>query len=192
MVFSYNSNFHVHIIGQKSITEKPVNIPTGPIKFFISNPIKGVIVDVEGKIHCEPNIPPGDYLITIKAFINNKMVDSTNIILFSRYKEDDSLYNDNSYTDHESELLIHKNVNKKVNKKVNENVNKKVNENVNKKVNENVNKKVNIGKQVNKKTPQRKYGFDNMANNFKDYNAKTYGITIVVFSLLIALINSMT
>ncbi len=169
MVFSYNPNYLVHLIGQKTISEKPINVPIGKNRFFIKNPVNGLLIDIEGRIICYPQVKPGNYILTIIIERGGRLFQSTNLVLFVRDPNDESLHddniskssikNDNSSTSSSSEK---QKKNKKKAKKV-------------------------IKDSI---SDSKFYTLGNIKNNLSSFNNRTYGITIVVFSLLVALINS--
>ncbi len=174
MAFSYNPNFLVHLIGQKTISEKPINVPIGKNRFFIKNQVKGLLIDIEGRIICYPQVKAGNYMLTIIIERGGKIFQSTNLVLFVRDPNDESLYNDDL-----SELT-----NKKDSKSTSDTSDSSVKKKKNKKKSS---KKLVIKNSISE---SNFYTISNIKNNLSSFNNRTYGITIVVFSLLVALINS--
>ncbi len=168
MVFSYNPNYHMHFTGEKTASSKPVDIPGENVKFLIKKPLRGVIIDINGVIHCYPNVEPGNYLITILVEKNNRLIDSTELVLFVRDKNDDSLRE----VDLSEKTQIIKSSKHKSNKK-----NKHY-------------KKKEVSSSTSSSSSKDNKGYK-FTSYFNFTNTK-YGLTIVVFSLLIAFLNSIS
>jgi hypothetical protein len=179
MVFSYEPNFHVSFVGQKTNTEKPINIPNANgIKFYILNKVNGVIIDTQGRVHVYPKTRIGNYILNIIAVSNKKkLLGETRLVLFVR--------NENEEFDYPVEDVVNDDLDDSESDSSSDSDNKK---NKKKKHNKKDDKKGS--KKASKKNLLTNYKFTNIFDNVKSYNNRTYGITIIVFSLLVALINS--
>lgn len=177
MVFSYNPNFHMHFIGEKSSTGKPINIPNGNIKFFIKKPLRGIIIDIHGAVHCYPDVKPGNYILTIVIEKNNRFIDSTDLVLFIRDKNDDSILEEDLSEMTKIVKVSKKKINKKHNKKSS-------------KYNSRSSSPTSSRTSMNSINTTNKK--ENKLTNFLNTNNTKYGATIVVFSLLVAFLNLIT
>ncbi len=93
MTFNYEPNFHIHSVNEShTISTLPTKLPNGKYKFRIAKPLKGVLIDTSGRIHCYKGLKIGDYILTILLVSNGSVIAETNFIIFVRDPEQESSY----------------------------------------------------------------------------------------------------